>query len=110
MSDRLRLVVLGMMGAYPYGGQSWLYLNWLSGFKRLGHDVYYVEDHDLWPFDPTKDAVVDDWTYGVAHVESCCSRLGLADKWAVRSARQAETWGMSEADLKDLYASCDILL
>ena len=29
------LVVLGMMGRSPFGGQTWLYLNWLRGFHRL---------------------------------------------------------------------------
>ena len=28
---KLRLVALGMMGRCPFGGQTWLYLNWLSG-------------------------------------------------------------------------------
>ena len=37
MSHKLRLVVLGMMGRCPFGGQSWLYLNWLRGLHRLGH-------------------------------------------------------------------------
>ena len=32
---RLRLVVLGMMGQCPFGGQTWLYLNWLRGLHRL---------------------------------------------------------------------------
>ena len=38
MSTSLRLVVLGMMGRCPFGGQTWLYLNWLRGLQRLGHD------------------------------------------------------------------------
>ena len=29
-----RLVVLGMMGRCPFGGQTWLYLNWLRGLHR----------------------------------------------------------------------------
>ena len=49
MSKKLRLVVLGMMGRCPFGGQSWLYLNWLRGFAfydrsrnngRVWHDVH----------------------------------------------------------------------
>ena len=39
MAGRRLLVVLGMMGRCPFGGQTWLYLNWLRGFQRLGHDV-----------------------------------------------------------------------
>ncbi len=52
MGRRRVLVVLGMMGRCPFGGQTWLYLNWLRGFQRLGHEVWYVEDDATWPYDP----------------------------------------------------------
>ena len=38
------LVVLGMMARCPFGGQTWLYINWLRGLASLGHEVWYVED------------------------------------------------------------------
>src|SRR5689334_19371442 len=66
-SSALRIVVLGMMGRCPYGGQTWLYLNWLRAFSRLGHDVYYVEDDSVWPYDPTTDSLTDDCVYAVRH-------------------------------------------
>jgi hypothetical protein len=50
MSRPLRIVILGMMGRCPFGGQTWLYLNWLRAFSRLGHDVWYVEDDSVWPY------------------------------------------------------------
>jgi hypothetical protein len=46
------LVVFGMMGRCPFAGQTWLSLNWLRGFQKLGHEVWYVEDDACWPFDP----------------------------------------------------------
>jgi len=66
VSARRLLVVLGMMGRCPFGGQTWLYLNWLRGLSRLGHDVWYVEDDATWPYDPRADAVIDDPTYAAA--------------------------------------------
>jgi hypothetical protein len=30
--------------ALGYGGNSWAFLQWLLGFRRLGFDVYYVEE------------------------------------------------------------------
>ena len=47
MGKKLRLVVLGMMGRCPFGGQSWLYLNWLRGLARLGlvRDLREVPAH-----------------------------------------------------------------
>src|SRR5262245_65865718 len=49
MSKKLRLVILSMMGRCPFGGQTWLSLNWLRGLAGLGHEVWYVEDDSVWP-------------------------------------------------------------
>jgi hypothetical protein len=109
--NKLRIVVLGMMGRCPYGGQTWLYLNWLRAFSTIGHDVYYVEDDTVWPYDPTTDCVTDDCAYAVGHIQSSMERIGLAGKWAYRLAdRRGACWGMSEQALADLYRSCDVLM
>ena len=108
---RLRVVVLGMMGRSPFGGQTWLYLNWLRGLQRLGHDVWYVEDDSVWPFDPEQNTITDDCTYAVRHVTRSMERIGLGDRWAFRLAdRRGACWGLSEEDLDELYGSCDVLL
>jgi hypothetical protein len=108
---KLRLVILGMMGRCPFGGQSWLYLNWIRGLQRLGHDVWYVEDDSVWPFDPEKNAVTDDCSYAVRHVASCMKAVGLTDRWAFRFRdRDTTCWGLSQHELDDLYRSCDALL
>ena len=100
-----------MMGRCPYGGQTWLYLNWLRGLSSLGHDVWYVEDDSVWPYDPEKNCVTDDCEYAVGHISSCLDRIGMAGQWAFRLAdREGACWGMSESELRDLYASCDALL
>lgn len=108
---RLRIVVLGMMGRCPFGGQTWLYLNWLRGLVLRGHDVWYVEDDTVWPYDPVPNTVTDDCTYAVAHIERSLARIGLEGKWAFRLAdREGACWGLSERELDELYRSCDALL
>ncbi|TML76234.1 MAG: glycosyltransferase [Actinobacteria bacterium] len=107
----LRLVVLGMMGRVPFGGQTWLYLSWLRGLSELGHDVWYVEDDSVWPYDPAVNAVTDDCSYAAAHLERCMERIGLADRWALRLVgSEGACYGMSESALDGLYRSCDALL
>lgn len=107
----LRLVVLGMMGRVPFGGQTWLYLGWLRGLAALGHDVYYVEDDTVWPYDPQANAVTDDCSYATTHIAHAMETVGLKDKWAFRLGdRTGACWGMSEAALAELYRSCDALL
>jgi len=111
VSKKLRLVVLGMMGRCPFGGQSWLYLNWLRGFTSLGHEVWYVEDDAVWPYDPVQNAVTDDCSYAVRHLAGCLERVGLPGQWAMRlMGREDACWGLSPQALNELYRSCDALL
>ncbi len=111
MSNKLRLIVLGMMGRNPFGGQTWLYLNWIRAFSQLGHEVYYVEDDTVWPYDPEQNTVTDDCGYAVRHIADCMRRIGLPDRWAFRLAdRKGACWGRSARKLDELYRSCDALL
>jgi hypothetical protein len=111
MTRKLRLVVLGMMGRCPFGGQSWLYLNWLRGLHRLGHEVWYVEDDTVWPYDPERNSITDDCSYAVRHIAGCMKRVGMPDTWAFRPAyRPGECHGITSAKLDELYRTCDALL
>ena len=111
MNPKLRLVVLGMMGRCPFGGQSWLYLNWLRGLHRLGHEVWYVEDDTVWPYDPERNSVTDDCSYAVRHIAACMKRVGIPDTWAFRPAyRKGECHGVTSSGLDELYRTCDALL
>ena len=106
----MRFVVFGMMGRCPFGGQTWLSLNWLRGFQQLGHDVWYVEDDTAWPYDPVKRTLTDDCSYAVEHVAGCLARIGLPSNWAFRlGGRNGRCWGLSNRRLDDLYRSCDAL-
>jgi hypothetical protein len=109
---RRRLVVLGMMGRCPFGGQTWLYLNWLRGFARLGHEVYYVEDDAAWPFDPRVNAVSSDPGYAASHLDRVMKAIGLEGRWAYRPLFKGsdECYGMSATALRTLYRDCDAIL
>ena len=50
--SRLRIAVLGTMGADPFAGMAWMHLQLAGGLLRLGHDVRYVETTSAWPYDP----------------------------------------------------------
>lgn len=111
MAGKLRLVVLGMMGRCPFGGQTWLYLNWLSGLAKVGHEVWYVEDDTVWPYDPEKQTVTDDCTYAVRHIAKCLQHVGLEGRWAYRLVGNKPTCaGLTDGRLNELYRSCDALL
>ena len=108
----LKLVVLGMMGRCPFGGQTWLYINWLRGLQALGHDVVYVEDDATWPYDPRANSMVDDPSYAAAYLERITREIGLGGRWAYRPLYRGgeECYGMSAGELRQLYKDCDALL
>ena len=106
------LVVLGMMGRCPFGGQTWLYINWLRGLSRLGHDVTYVEDDATWPYDPRANQIVDDPSYAAEYLDRVTKGIGLEGKWAYRARYRSpeDSFGMSALALRDLYSRCDAIL
>ncbi len=111
MPGKLKLVVLGMMGRCPFGGQTWLYLNWLRALAAHGHEVWYVEDDPAWPYDPVENTVTADAAYAIRHLEKAMARIGLSGRWAFRiHGLDGACWGMAPKKLDALYASCDALL
>src|SRR5271166_1810040 len=59
MSNRLRIIVTGMVAQYPVGGVAWDYLQYAIGFACLGHDVFYHEDTWCWPYHPRHNRMTD---------------------------------------------------
>ena len=106
----LRVVVLGTMGTCPFGGQTWVVLNWLLGLMGNGHDVWYVEDDVIWPYHPWGSTSADVWTYAADHVRTCAEKIGLEHRWALRYSPDGLCWGLREDEVDELYRSADVLL
>src|SRR5215213_4525412 len=110
-ASKLRIIVLGMMGRCPYGGQTWLYLNWLLALHKLGHEVWYIEDDTVWPYDPIKDSITDDCSYAVSHIDAVMKHIGINDRWAFRLADRSDaSWSLTGDEIDALYRGCDLLL
>ncbi|MCG3147248.1 MAG: hypothetical protein PCFJNLEI_00687 [Verrucomicrobiae bacterium] len=108
---KLRIVVMGMMGQCPLGGQTWMHLHWLLGFHRLGHEVWYIEDSTAWPYDPVQNTVTDDCRYAAQHLATSLERVGLKDRWGYRLAERAnQVYGLTGARMNELFATCDVLV
>ncbi len=73
MTSSLRIVVSGYIAQYPLGGVACDYLQYVVGLKRLGHDVYYLEDTGLWPYHPGEGGLARNPSY---HIEYLSDRLG----------------------------------
>jgi hypothetical protein len=111
MPDRLRIVVAGGAGAMPFAGVAWQVAQYLEGFKRLGHSVFYLEDTGRWPYDPVNESVCDDAGPAVAYVAALVSRCGLQDGWCYRDvAQDGRLHGATEQRLADVLATADVLI
>src|SRR5262249_12267859 len=117
MKTRLHIVVLGIMGRMPFAGVAWEVLHYLEGFRRLGHDVYYIEDSPCWPFDPARNALTDDPTYAVHYIAQNLELCRMADRWAYRAGPRwgvVETrdriYGLSDAQFARVFEEADLLV
>ena len=55
-----RVVVWGLLASYPFGGMTWRVLHYLAGLRRLGIDVWYVEDSERAVYSATTYRVTKD--------------------------------------------------
>ncbi|MFB3817966.1 MAG: glycosyltransferase [Candidatus Methylomirabilales bacterium] len=111
MGTRLRVIVLGIMGRAPFAGVAWQALHYLEGFRRLDHDVYYVEDTGEWPYDAERNTITDDCTYTVDYLGRLMTWCGLPDRWAYRAAgADGRTFGLSESAFSKLFQEAELLV
>jgi hypothetical protein len=105
-----RIVLMAGMGSLPFAGMAWQVLHYLEGFRRLGYDVYYVEDNGEWPYDPMQNEVSDDCTFTVEYIARLMAWCGLPDRWAYRSEASGEVFGLSDTGLSSLWEGADVLI
>ena len=106
-----RIVMLGIMGRTPFAGVAWQVLHYLEGLRRLGADVYYVEDTGEWAYDAERETFTDDHRYPVRYVGRLMDWAGLADRWAYRAGgKDGAVFGLSERQLGDVFDRADALV
>lgn len=106
-----RIVLGSYMVRYPLGGNlSWA-LQWLVGFQRLGHDVYFVEKSG-YPsscFDPLRNVMGDDCTYGVTVLHDLLGRFGLEGRWCFVDAAGGYH-GLARGEIEAVFRSTDLFV
>lgn len=108
---QLQVVLMGMMGSTPFAGVAWQVMHYIEGFRRMGCDVYYVEDTGTWPYNPEANTITDDCSYTVNYIARLMSWCGMADRWAYRAASQDNpVFGLSQMQLSRLFARADALV
>ena len=106
-----KLIVFGILFWYPLAGVTWQFLHYLTGLRRLGWDVYYVEDSARWVYNPDSFDFSPDAGWNIDAVAPILERFGFSGRWAFRGFYPGgKTYGMSEEELMQLYREADAFL
>src|SRR5260370_32262723 len=81
-SMSLRILCSGYLVRYPLGGQTWHHLQYLIGFRQLGHEVVFFE-HFGWEnscYDPSRDEMTSDPRFGIDYIQNIFRKHGLESR------------------------------
>ena len=79
---RKRIVVMGFMGSMPIAGVIWQHIHYVVGLKRLGHDIYYIEDSARLPYNPETFEVNNEFDYAAQVLDRLSQEFGFENRWA----------------------------
>jgi hypothetical protein len=105
-----KIVVLHLAARYPFAGVVWQLLHHLIGFRQLGLEVYYLEDHRAHVYDPTIESPTPDPTRNLGVLGSVLERYGFADRWAFFDSARDEYVGMSREQCMELLREADAVV
>jgi len=85
------VVVWGLLASSPFGGMTWQVLHHVAGFRRLGFEVWYVEDADTLN-DPVDLSYALQADRNIAFLAEQMASIGLGDRWLFRASYLDPTW------------------
>lgn len=107
--ERLRILLSGMIASTPgQGGATWAVLQYALGFRRLGHDVVFVEQC-------APDAVIPAGiplarSENASYFQKVADDFGIEDRSALMVAGTGETIGLEYGRLCELARNSDVLI
>jgi len=105
----LRILCSGYLVRYPLGGQTWHHLQYLVGFRQLGHEVTFFE-HFGWEnscYDPIRDEMTSDPRFGIDYVNNIFRQYGLEGSCCYL-AEDGTAHGMSREQLAQGCRDSDV--
>jgi hypothetical protein len=111
-ATRGRLVVWGLLASLPFGGMTWQALHHLAGLRRLGFDVWYVEDSDRYVRSTVDYSKTTDYAANVDHLARFMDRLALGDRWVFRPPGSSDgcCGARDLVGLAELYRETDAVI
>jgi hypothetical protein len=107
------VVVWGMLASFPFGGMTWQALHYLVGLRKLGFDVWYVEDTDSELLEPdTFEWQAEAYAVNVAYLSKYMNQIGLGERWIFRPPGSQDTYSGTgrQESLAKLYEQADAVI
>jgi hypothetical protein len=106
----MTIILSGTIGLSGLGGQAWALLQYLLGFRALGHEVFYLEDcgRSSWVYIWETEEWTHELDYPAAYVNACLEPFGLGDRWIYRD--NYRSLGMPLDRFLGVCARADLLL
>ncbi|HUR20473.1 MAG TPA: hypothetical protein VMZ90_06670 [Vicinamibacterales bacterium] len=111
-ATRGTIVVWGLMAAFPFPGMTWHRMQYLAGIRRLGFDVWYVEDSERTVLAPGTFDRQEDLTPNIEYLNRYMTAIGLGDRWIFRPPGDMTRCygGRDIAGLWRLYEEADAVI
>lgn len=105
----LRILVAGMVAAVPHqGSAAWATLQYLLGFRRLGHKVLFVEPVRTEQLEPTGTTLAA--SSNARYFREVVANFGLEGSAALLLSGAEKTVGLPYSDLRRAAANGDVLI
>jgi hypothetical protein len=105
---RLRILFAGMIAADPFqGGATWAVLQYLLGFRQLGHEVIFVEPIKEKSLRPAGRSL--EGSENAAYFRDTIRDFGLTENAALLLAGTQRTMGLAYHELVDKARGADVL-
>lgn len=112
-ATRGTVIVWGMLACLPFGGMVWQVYHYLIPLRRLGFDVWYVEESDRNLFDAGSGySESEDPRNNVALLNSFLEKIGLADRWVYGRPGRSDAYlgAKDRRGLEELYRNADAVI
>jgi hypothetical protein len=107
--DRLTILLSGMIAAHPLqSGATWAVLQYLLGFRRLGHRVIFVEGIPAGTCSPK--GIPLDRTLNARYFSGVMKAFGFDSASCLMVAGTRQTVGLSYEQLMQVARSADVLI
>lgn len=106
------IAIAGSLAQKPgRGGHSWVFLQYLLGFRKLGWDVLFIDrlEPDMCIDEEGRRAVLGD-SWNLRYLAEVMCRFGLDRRWAVLCDGGASTIGMSRQAVLEHVRSSQALI